>query len=161
MKEFILLRYNLYNYFLSIVLRSLPSFELANIRFIHSFPKGARLFLDARYKRVLEFKLIHAFPPSNQGPSSVSDIKISTDTTSATFRWQNADEASLTYIYRLLIEKNGNSSNTTEIVTGIGITNATVTELTPGSGYTVKIFALVGNVTESLAPGRQSFCTGE
>ncbi|EPQ10537.1 Receptor-type tyrosine-protein phosphatase eta, partial [Myotis brandtii] len=92
-------------------------------------------------------------------PSSVSDIKISTDTTSATFRWQNADEASHTYLYHLLIEKNGNSSNATEVVTGIGITNATVTELTPGSGYTVKIFALVGNVTESLAPGRQSFCT--
>ncbi|ELK23841.1 Receptor-type tyrosine-protein phosphatase eta [Myotis davidii] len=92
-------------------------------------------------------------------PSSVSDIKISTDTTSATFRWQNADAASLTYIYRLLIEKNGNSSNATEIVTGIGITSATVTELTPGSGYTVKIFALVGNVTESLAPDWQSFCT--
>ncbi|XP_070284115.1 receptor-type tyrosine-protein phosphatase eta [Myotis yumanensis] len=92
-------------------------------------------------------------------PSSVSDIKISTDTTSATFRWQNADEASHTYIYRLLIEKNGNSSNATEVVTGIGITNATVTELTSGSGYTVKIFALVGNVTESLAPGQHSFCT--
>uniref|UniRef100_G1PMC3 Receptor-type tyrosine-protein phosphatase eta n=1 Tax=Myotis lucifugus TaxID=59463 RepID=G1PMC3_MYOLU len=96
---------------------------------------------------------------THQGPSSVSDIKISTDTTSATFRWQNADEASHAYIYRLLIEKNGNSSNATEVVTGIGITDATVTELTPGSGYTVKIFALVGNVTESLAPGRQSFCT--
>lgn len=91
----------------------------------------------------------------------MSDIKISTNTTSATFRWRNSDEASLTYIYRLLIEKDGNSSNTTEIVTGTGIAHATVTELTPGAWYTVKIFALVEDVTESLAPGWQSFCTGE
>lgn len=77
MKEFILLRYNLSNYFLSIFLRSLPSFELANTGFIPSFPKGARLFLDARYKRVLEFKLIHTFPPAPQikGPAVCPTLK--------------------------------------------------------------------------------------
>lgn len=89
------------------------------------------------------------------------DVAISTNTTSATFSWQNTDEASLTYVYHLLIEKYGSSSNATEIVTGIGITCATVTALTPGSWYTVKIFTLVGNVTESLAPVWQAFCTGE
>ncbi|XP_054581684.1 receptor-type tyrosine-protein phosphatase eta [Eptesicus fuscus] len=92
-------------------------------------------------------------------PSHVSDIEISTNTTSATFSWQNSDEASLTYSYRLLIEKDGISSNATEIVTGTGITSARVTELTPGSQYTVTIFALVGDVIESLPPGWRSFCT--
>ncbi|XP_016059466.1 PREDICTED: receptor-type tyrosine-protein phosphatase eta [Miniopterus natalensis] len=92
-------------------------------------------------------------------PSNVSDIDISTNTTAATFNWQNPDEASPTYTYRLLIERDGNSSNTTEIVTGIGVTYATVTELIPGSQYTVKIFAQVGDATESLPPGSQLFCT--
>lgn len=92
-------------------------------------------------------------------PSNVLDVDISTNTTSATFRWQNSDEASLTYIYRLLIEKDRSSSNATEIVTETGITNATVTELTPGSQYRVKIITLVGDDTRSLAPGWQSFCT--
>nr|KAF6438780.1 protein tyrosine phosphatase receptor type J [Molossus molossus] len=92
-------------------------------------------------------------------PSNVSNIEISTNVTAATFNWQNSDGAAHTYTYRLLIEKDSNSSNATEIVTGIGITYATVTELIPGSLYTVKIFAQVGNVTESLAPGWQSFCT--
>lgn len=163
-KSLFFLRYNLYNYFLNVFWRSLPSFGLADIRFIHSFPKGARLFLHALDKRVLEFKLMHAFFFFfflNQGPSNVSDIEISTNTTSATFSWQNSDEASLTYSYRLLIEKDGNSSDATEIVTGTGITNAIVTELTPGSQYTVTIFTLVGDVIESLPPGWQSFCTGE
>lgn len=91
----------------------------------------------------------------------MSDIEISTNTTSAAFSWQNSDEASLTYSYRLLIEKDGNSSDATEIVTGTGITNAIATELTPGSQYTVTIFALVGDAIESLPPGWQSFCTGE
>lgn len=91
----------------------------------------------------------------------MSGIEISTNTTAATFRWQNSDEASPTYTYRLLIEREGNSSNATKIVTGVGVTGATVPELIPGSGYTVQIFARVGDVTESLGPGWQSFCTGE
>ncbi|KAM5316306.1 receptor-type tyrosine-protein phosphatase eta [Glossophaga mutica] len=92
-------------------------------------------------------------------PSNVSDVEISTNTTAATFRWQNSDEASPMYTYRLLIEKEGNSSNATEVVTGVGVTSATVPELIPGSGYIVQIFARVGEVTESLGPGSQSFCT--
>ncbi|XP_074228105.1 receptor-type tyrosine-protein phosphatase eta [Camelus bactrianus] len=92
-------------------------------------------------------------------PSDVFNIKISTNTTAATLRWQNSDEASSRYTYRLLINQDGNSGNTTQIVTGLGITSATVTELTPGSSYTVEIFTQVGDVTESLAPGWQSFCT--
>ncbi|XP_024604492.1 receptor-type tyrosine-protein phosphatase eta isoform X3 [Neophocaena asiaeorientalis asiaeorientalis] len=96
---------------------------------------------------------------STTGPSNVSNIEIRTNTTAATLNWQNFDEASFRYTYRLLMEQDGNASKATQIVTGIGITYATVTELTPGSSYTVEIFTQVGNVTESLAPGWQSFCT--
>ncbi|XP_045433368.1 receptor-type tyrosine-protein phosphatase eta isoform X2 [Pipistrellus kuhlii] len=91
-------------------------------------------------------------------PSNVFNIEISTNTTSATFRWNNSDKASPTYVYRLLIEKDGDSSNATEIVTDTGITNAMVTELTPGSRYRVKIFTL-RNATWSLDPGWKPFCT--
>ncbi|XP_030619899.1 receptor-type tyrosine-protein phosphatase eta [Delphinapterus leucas] len=92
-------------------------------------------------------------------PSDVSNIEVRTNTTAATLNWQNFDEASFRYTYRLLMEQDGNASKATQIVTGVGITYATVTELTPGSSYTVEIFTQVGNVTESLAPGWQSFCT--
>ncbi|XP_008592096.1 PREDICTED: receptor-type tyrosine-protein phosphatase eta [Galeopterus variegatus] len=91
-------------------------------------------------------------------PSDVVNIEISTNSTEAALSWQNLDEASPTYSYRLLI-KDGNSSNATQVVTGTGIKYTTVTELTPGLSYTVEIFAQVGNVTESLEPGRKSFCT--
>uniref|UniRef100_A0A8C4LXX7 Receptor-type tyrosine-protein phosphatase eta n=1 Tax=Equus asinus asinus TaxID=83772 RepID=A0A8C4LXX7_EQUAS len=90
-------------------------------------------------------------------PSTVSDIEISTNTTAATLKWQNSDEASPRYTYRLLFGKDGNSSHTAVTVTGV--TSATVTGLIPGSSYTVEIFTQVGDVTESLAPGSQSFCT--
>ncbi|XP_067605100.1 receptor-type tyrosine-protein phosphatase eta isoform X2 [Pseudorca crassidens] len=92
-------------------------------------------------------------------PSNVSNIEVRTNTTAATLNWQNFDEASSRYTYRLLMKQDGNASKAPPIVTGIGITYATVTELTPGSSYTVEIFTQVGNVTESLAPGWQSFCT--
>uniref|UniRef100_A0A4X1VQA3 Receptor-type tyrosine-protein phosphatase eta n=1 Tax=Sus scrofa TaxID=9823 RepID=A0A4X1VQA3_PIG len=92
-------------------------------------------------------------------PSNVSNVKISTNTTAATLTWENFDEASSRYTYRLLIEQEGNASKTTQIVTGTGITSATVTELIPGSSYIVEIFSQVGDGTESLAPDRQSFCT--
>nr|XP_045227787.1 receptor-type tyrosine-protein phosphatase eta isoform X2 [Macaca fascicularis] len=92
-------------------------------------------------------------------PSNVSNIDVSTSTTAATLSWQNFDGASPTYSYCLLIEKVGNSSNATQVVTGTGITNATVTELTPGSSYTVEIFTQVGDRIKSLEPGWKSFCT--
>uniref|UniRef100_A0A2K6LZ37 protein-tyrosine-phosphatase n=1 Tax=Rhinopithecus bieti TaxID=61621 RepID=A0A2K6LZ37_RHIBE len=92
-------------------------------------------------------------------PSIVSNIDVSTNTTAATLSWQNFDDASPTYSYCLLIEKVGNSSNATQVVTDIGITNATVTELIPGSSYTVEIFTQVGDRIKSLEPGRKSFCT--
>ncbi|XP_012500561.1 PREDICTED: receptor-type tyrosine-protein phosphatase eta [Propithecus coquereli] len=92
-------------------------------------------------------------------PSKVSNIEISTNTTAAALRWNNSDEASATYSYRLLIEQVGNSSNATQVVSAIGVTYAAVAELTPGSSYNVEIFARVGDVTESLVPGRESFCT--
>ncbi|XP_057605744.1 receptor-type tyrosine-protein phosphatase eta [Hippopotamus amphibius kiboko] len=92
-------------------------------------------------------------------PSNVSNIEIRTNITAATINWQNFDAASSRYTYRLLIEQDGNSSQATHRATGSGITCAAVTELTPGSSYTVKIFTWVGNVTESLAPGWQTFCT--
>ncbi|XP_011930757.1 PREDICTED: receptor-type tyrosine-protein phosphatase eta isoform X3 [Cercocebus atys] len=92
-------------------------------------------------------------------PSNVSNIDVSTSTTAATLSWQNFDDASPTYSYYLLIEKVGNSSNATQVVTGIGITNATVTELIPGSSYTVEIFTQVGDRIKSLEPGWKSFCT--
>ncbi|XP_063527888.1 receptor-type tyrosine-protein phosphatase eta isoform X2 [Pongo pygmaeus] len=92
-------------------------------------------------------------------PSNVSNIDVSTNTTAATLSWQNFDDASPTYSYCLLIEKVGNSSNATQVVTDTGITDATVTELIPGSSYTVEIFAQVGDGIKSLEPGRKSFCT--
>ncbi|XP_034502502.1 receptor-type tyrosine-protein phosphatase eta isoform X1 [Ailuropoda melanoleuca] len=92
-------------------------------------------------------------------PSNVSDIEISTNTTAASLTWQNLDRASDTYTYHLLIEKDGNSSKATQLVTDMGVTSATVTELIPGSVYTVEIFTEVGNSTQSLAPSWQSFCT--
>lgn len=91
----------------------------------------------------------------------MSNIEVNSNTTAATFSWQNLDEASSTYNYHLFIEQEGNSSEAAKVVTDIGVTYATVTELIPGSWYTVKIFTQVGDVTESLEPGRQSFCTGE
>nr|XP_035118594.2 receptor-type tyrosine-protein phosphatase eta [Callithrix jacchus] len=91
-------------------------------------------------------------------PSNVSNIDVSTNTTEATLSWQNFDDASPTYSYRLLIVKFGDASNAT-LVTDVGITEATVTDLMPGSSYTVEIFAQVGGVMESLEPGRKSFCT--
>ncbi|XP_019512016.1 PREDICTED: receptor-type tyrosine-protein phosphatase eta isoform X2 [Hipposideros armiger] len=91
-------------------------------------------------------------------PSDVSHIGIQTNTTAATFTWENMDKASVMYTYRLLIERDGNSSKAKQEVTPIGVTYATVTELIPGSSYTVKISAYVGEVG-SLAPGQQSFCT--
>uniref|UniRef100_A0A0D9R0Q0 Receptor-type tyrosine-protein phosphatase eta n=1 Tax=Chlorocebus sabaeus TaxID=60711 RepID=A0A0D9R0Q0_CHLSB len=92
-------------------------------------------------------------------PSNVSNIDVSTSTTAATLSWQNFDDASPTYSYCLLIEKVGNSSNATQVVTGIGITNATITELIPGSSYMVEIFTQVGDRIKSLEPGWKSFCT--
>ncbi|KAM7236155.1 hypothetical protein CapIbe_013341 [Capra ibex] len=91
-------------------------------------------------------------------PNKVSSIEITTNTTAATLNWQNVDKASSNYTYCLLIGQNGSSSNATPIVTGIGVTHATVTKLIPGSSYTVEIFTQVGDV-KSPAPGRQSFCT--
>ncbi|XP_047374900.1 LOW QUALITY PROTEIN: receptor-type tyrosine-protein phosphatase eta [Sciurus carolinensis] len=93
-------------------------------------------------------------------PSSVANIVINTSTTVATLSWQNPDAASPTYSYRLLIEKAENSSNATQVVrTDVGVTNTTVMELIPGSPYRVEIFTQVGNVTESLTPSWESFCT--
>nr|XP_045004375.1 receptor-type tyrosine-protein phosphatase eta [Jaculus jaculus] len=91
-------------------------------------------------------------------PSLVSFIEISTNATVADICWKSLDEAAPTYSYRLLIVRAVDASSTTQLVTGIGATSVTVTELIPGSSYTVEIFARVGNVTESLAPGRKPFC---
>ncbi|XP_029424410.1 receptor-type tyrosine-protein phosphatase eta isoform X2 [Nannospalax galili] len=90
-------------------------------------------------------------------PSSVSHIEVHTNTTVATIRWENSDAATPVYSYRLVL-KTGDASNATTVVTSTGVTSETVTELIPGSSYTVEIFAQVGNVTESLVPGLKSFC---
>uniref|UniRef100_A0A8C2RKJ4 Receptor-type tyrosine-protein phosphatase eta n=1 Tax=Capra hircus TaxID=9925 RepID=A0A8C2RKJ4_CAPHI len=111
----------------------------------------ALLFLGSRYN-VKPSKL------KTLGSANVSSIEITTNTTAATLNWQNVDKASSNYTYCLLIGQNGSSSNATPIVTGIGVTHATVTKLIPGSSYTVEIFTQVGDV-KSPAPGRQSFCT--
>nr|XP_036874707.1 receptor-type tyrosine-protein phosphatase eta isoform X2 [Manis javanica] len=92
-------------------------------------------------------------------PSNVSNLEISVNTTAATLRWQNFDKASPMYIYRLLIYEDGEAHKATEIVTGVGLTSATVTELTPGSLYTAEILTQMQNVTRSLVPVCQSFCT--
>uniref|UniRef100_A0A4W2CKG0 Receptor-type tyrosine-protein phosphatase eta n=1 Tax=Bos indicus x Bos taurus TaxID=30522 RepID=A0A4W2CKG0_BOBOX len=91
-------------------------------------------------------------------PSKVSSIEIMTNTTAATLNWQNVDEASSNYTYCLLIRQDGSSSNFPPIVTDVGVTHATVTNLIPGSSYTVEIFTRMGDV-KSLGPSRQSFCT--
>uniref|UniRef100_A0A673UBQ0 Receptor-type tyrosine-protein phosphatase eta n=1 Tax=Suricata suricatta TaxID=37032 RepID=A0A673UBQ0_SURSU len=90
-------------------------------------------------------------------PSDVANIDVNTSTTTAALIWQNFDEASPRYTYHLFIEKDGNISKV--LVTDIGVTSATVTELIPGSSYTVEIFTQVGDVTTPMASGRQSFCT--
>ncbi|XP_040836194.1 receptor-type tyrosine-protein phosphatase eta isoform X3 [Ochotona curzoniae] len=92
-------------------------------------------------------------------PSSVSKIEISINTTAVTLTWENLDAASATYSYRLVIEEVESSSNTTQIVKTVEVTSATITELIPGSSYTVEIFTQVGNLTESSTPGTESFCT--
>ncbi|XP_004683616.2 PREDICTED: receptor-type tyrosine-protein phosphatase eta [Condylura cristata] len=92
-------------------------------------------------------------------PSSVSDIEISTNTTAASFTWKNVDEAAPTYTYHLLIMRSENASEERQVVTSVGVTSATVTELTPGAFYTVHIFTKVGNATKSLESTCQSFCT--
>ncbi|XP_006865196.1 PREDICTED: receptor-type tyrosine-protein phosphatase eta [Chrysochloris asiatica] len=89
-------------------------------------------------------------------PSNVSNIEISTNTTAATFSWQNFDNASATYTYSLHID--GNASSPMEVITDVGITSMTVTELIPGSSYTVTIFSQVGNVTKGTSSS-ESFCT--
>ncbi|MXQ94951.1 hypothetical protein E5288_WYG009991 [Bos mutus] len=91
-------------------------------------------------------------------PSKVSSIEIMTNTTAATLNWQNVDEASSNYTYCLLIRQDGSSSNFPPIVTDVSVTHATVTNLIPGSSYTVEIFTRMGDV-KSLGPSRQSFCT--
>ncbi|XP_032216194.1 receptor-type tyrosine-protein phosphatase eta isoform X2 [Mustela erminea] len=92
-------------------------------------------------------------------PSIVSNIEISTNTTAATLIWQNLDEDSDMYTYHLFIKKDGSSSHARELITDMGVTDATITELIPGSVYMVDIFTQVGNATWSLSPSRQSFCT--
>lgn len=89
----------------------------------------------------------------------MSSIEITTNTTAATLNWQTVDEASSNYTYCLLIRQDGSSSNFPPIVTDVGVTHATVTNLIPGSSYTVEIFTRVVDV-KSLGPSRQSFCTG-
>ncbi|XP_051040261.1 receptor-type tyrosine-protein phosphatase eta [Phodopus roborovskii] len=92
-------------------------------------------------------------------PSNVSDIEVNSSTTVATISWNSLDKASPKYSYRLLILKAGNGSSITKmIITDVGITSQVVSDLVSGSSYTVEIFAKVGNVTESLAPGWKSFC---
>lgn len=91
----------------------------------------------------------------------MSKIEISINTTAVTLTWENLDAASATYSYRLVIEEVESSSNTTQIVKTVEVTSATITELIPGSSYTVEIFTQVGNLTESSTPGTESFCTGE
>lgn len=90
----------------------------------------------------------------------MSSIEINTNTTAAALNWENIDKASSNYTYHLLIGQDGSSSKATQIVTDIGVTHATVTNVIPGTSYTVEILTQVENVNSS-APGRQSFCTGE
>ncbi|XP_012977370.2 LOW QUALITY PROTEIN: receptor-type tyrosine-protein phosphatase eta [Mesocricetus auratus] len=92
-------------------------------------------------------------------PSNVSDIEVNTSTTVATIWWNSEDKASPEYTYRLLISKAGDGGSVTKmVITDVGITSQMVSDLIPGSCYTVEIFAKVGNVTESLVPGWKSFC---
>ncbi|KAG8519561.1 Receptor-type tyrosine-protein phosphatase eta, partial [Galemys pyrenaicus] len=92
-------------------------------------------------------------------PSNVADIEISTNTTAAIFSWKNVDKAAPAYTYHLLIKRCENSSEVRQVVTGVGVTSAAVTELTPGASYTVHILTKVGNATESLESTQQPFCT--
>lgn len=110
---------------------------------------------------VLQFKVVHfiCLFVLNQGPSSVSDIEVSTSTTVAAIRWKNSDTASPKYSYYLTVKAEDGSSVTN--ITDAGITFLRLPGLIPGSSYTVEISALVGNDTWSLVPGWKSFCMGE
>ncbi|KAL1786631.1 receptor-type tyrosine-protein phosphatase eta isoform X2 [Sigmodon hispidus] len=90
-------------------------------------------------------------------PSSVSDIEVNTNTTMAAIWWKSLDEESAKYSYHLFL-KAGDGSNVTKNITVTGVTSVTVPDLIPGSSYTVEIFTIVGNVTESLVSGWMSFC---
>lgn len=90
----------------------------------------------------------------------MSDIEVSTNTTSATIVWQNRDTAAPTYRYLVDLEAEDSVGNITHVVTG-GITQDTFSQLKPGSGYTVRITTQVDNDTQSLEPGSLSFCTGQ
>ncbi|XP_076970910.1 receptor-type tyrosine-protein phosphatase eta [Tamandua tetradactyla] len=90
-------------------------------------------------------------------PSLVSDIEISTNSTAAAVSWQSFDNASPSYTYRLVVEDR-NSSTAVDILTGPGVTHATVPGLAPGSTYSVRVFAQAGDGTEGAA-GSRWFCT--
>ncbi|XP_012885472.1 PREDICTED: receptor-type tyrosine-protein phosphatase eta [Dipodomys ordii] len=90
-------------------------------------------------------------------PSNVSYIVVEPNTTAAAFHWDNTDAASATYSYRLVISQ-AESSSITKVIKDMGVTSVVVTELTPGSSYTVEIFSQVGDGLES-GPGLELFCT--
>ncbi|XP_060032393.1 receptor-type tyrosine-protein phosphatase eta [Erinaceus europaeus] len=92
-------------------------------------------------------------------PNDVSDIEVITTTTAAILTWQNLDEAAPTYTYCLLVKMDDNFTEVREVVTDIGVNFTTLTDLIPGSSYTVIISTQVGNAIKSLAPATQSFCT--
>ncbi|XP_048217272.1 receptor-type tyrosine-protein phosphatase eta [Perognathus longimembris pacificus] len=91
-------------------------------------------------------------------PSNVSYIVVEPNTTAAVFRWNNMDASAAAYSYRLVITRSENTSNITQEIKDIGVTFVVVTELTPGSPYTVEIFAQVEDGLESV-PTLESFCT--
>ncbi|KAM4845679.1 receptor-type tyrosine-protein phosphatase eta [Thomomys bottae] len=91
-------------------------------------------------------------------PSHVSHIVVEPNTTAAAFHWENMDAAAPAYSYRLVITQAENASNITQEIRDVGVTFVIVTELTPGSSYTVEIFSQVGDGLESV-PVSESFCT--
>uniref|UniRef100_A0A4X2KRB8 Receptor-type tyrosine-protein phosphatase eta n=1 Tax=Vombatus ursinus TaxID=29139 RepID=A0A4X2KRB8_VOMUR len=96
-------------------------------------------------------------------PSPVSTINISSiSTTEVTLSWQETDSASTGYTYLIILVEGGSVSPvSTSINQTLTVRNATITDLSPGTFYEVRIYSQVGEDALQGEPGHTSFCTGE
>nr|XP_020865326.1 receptor-type tyrosine-protein phosphatase eta isoform X4 [Phascolarctos cinereus] len=94
-------------------------------------------------------------------PSPVSTINISSiTTTEVTLSWQETDSGSTSYTYLIILVEGGSVSPiSTSINQTLRVRNATVTDLSPGTSYEVRIYSQVGEDALQGEPGLTSFCT--
>uniref|UniRef100_A0A4X2KT26 Receptor-type tyrosine-protein phosphatase eta n=1 Tax=Vombatus ursinus TaxID=29139 RepID=A0A4X2KT26_VOMUR len=94
-------------------------------------------------------------------PSPVSTINISSiSTTEVTLSWQETDSASTGYTYLIILVEGGSVSPvSTSINQTLTVRNATITDLSPGTFYEVRIYSQVGEDALQGEPGHTSFCT--